>query len=155
MKRYICQTFDGVNPLENLGDTFLIYDPDLDLPPERQLPFATIVTGDTYDSVSDLSRADAYRLNIGLTKASYTALFGAPPTQRDERGVLDTGLDYAATDTLMPHPHYASQYWVCVVNPADATLDTVQTMLIEAHAFAARKYANYRSRRDAVEDEVD
>jgi len=92
--------------LENSGDTFLIFDPAGDLPPERQQPFATIVTGDRYDSVSELSRPGAYRINIGLTKAGYAALFGAPPTT--------WAAGYAATDVLMPHPVYASQYWVCV-----------------------------------------
>ena len=147
MKRYICATFDGVNALDASGDTFLIYDPDRDLPAERQLPFATIVTGDRYDSVSQLDRPEVYRLNIGLTKATYTALFGAPPTHRDEYGVLRTDLDYAATDVVMRHPIYASQYWVCVLNPAGASLDAVEKLLAEAHGFAARKYANQQTRR--------
>lgn len=147
LKRHICDTFDGVNLLEASGDMFFIYDPNRDLPAERQMPFATIVTGDRYDSVSDLSRPDTYRLNIGLTKATYGSLFGSSPTQRDERGVWQTGFDYAATDVLMPHPVYAPQYWVCVVNPADVSLDAVRELLIEAHGFAARKYAKQQARR--------
>jgi Family of unknown function (DUF6194) len=147
MKRYINDAFDGLNVMENSGDTFFLYDPAGDLPPERQLPFVTIVTGDHYDSVSDLSRPGAYRLNIGVTKATYAALFGSAPTQRDEHGLFQTGHDYAATDTLMPHPVYASQHWVSVVNPGEATLDTVLQLLAEAHEFAARKYANQHSRR--------
>ncbi|MGN9778959.1 DUF6194 family protein [Micromonospora sp. H33] len=147
MRRHILDTFDGVTALEAAGDTFFIYDPHGDLPAQRQFPFATIVTGDHYDTVSDLSRAGAYRLNIGLTRARYAALFGPAPSQRDEQGVLDTGADYAATDVLLPHPVYASQHWVCVVNPGDATLHLVRTLLTEAHAFAARKYANHRARR--------
>lgn len=147
MKRHILDTFDGVTALEATGDTFLIYDPRGDLPPERQLPFATIVTGDHYDTASHLDRPGAYRLNIGLTRATYTARFGPAPSARDEHGILDTGVDYAATDTLLPHPHYASQYWVCVINPGEATLPVVRTLLTEAHAFAARKYANHRARR--------
>src|SRR5215213_3468765 len=104
VKRYICETFDGVNAVDNDGDTFFLYDPDRDLPAERQLPFATIVTGDHYDSVSRLDRPGAYRLNIGLTKATYTTSFGAAPTHRGADGVLETGCDYAAVDALMPHP---------------------------------------------------
>ncbi|MER7457730.1 DUF6194 family protein [Micromonospora sp. NPDC126480] len=147
MTRHILDTFDGVTALRAGGDTFLIYDPHGDLPPERQLPFATIVTGDHYDTVSRLDRPGAYRLNIGLTKATYTQRFGPPPTARDEHGVLATGVDQAQVDTLLPHPHYASQHWVCVVNPAEATLPQLHTLLAEAHAFAARKYANHRARR--------
>jgi hypothetical protein len=145
MKRYIGETFAGVNPVENLGDTFFAYDPDNDLP-ETWLPFVTIVTGDHYDTVSDLSRPGAYRLNIGLTRATYIAMFGPAPTQRDETGVLETDVDYAATDTLMPHPFYASQYWVSVVDPGVATLETVRTLLAEAYEFAVRKHTNRRTR---------
>jgi hypothetical protein len=148
MKRYIGETFDGVNAVENAGDTFFIYDPDRDLPPERWLPFATIVTGDHYDTVSDLSRPGAYRLNVGLPKATYLGLFGAAPKRRGEKGVLQTGADYAAVDTVMPHPIYANQYWVSVVNPGEATRDTVRTLLAEAYELAARKHANRRTRRE-------
>jgi hypothetical protein len=139
MRRYIGAEFEGVRVAEASGDSFFRYDPDGDLPPERQLPFATIVTGDHYDHVSKLDGRDAYRLNIGLTKATYTASFGAPPTDPD----------YAAEDTLMPHPTYASQYWVCVVNPGEATLPVVRELLAEAHRYAARKYANHRRRASA------
>ncbi|SRR6266496_4682232 len=144
---YIRDTFEGVNVAENSGDTFFIYDPDHDLPPERTFPFATIVTGDHYDSVSALDRPGAYRLNIGLTKATYTELFGAAPAVRDENGVLITEFDYAATDSLMPHPIYASQHWVSMVTPGTASIELLKPLLAEAHAFAVRKHANQRARR--------
>lgn len=150
LKRHVTETFDATNILENAGDTFFIYDPARDLPPERQLPYATIVTTDNdYDHVSNLTDPDDYRLNIGLTKATYTSRFGTPPTTRDEHGMFDTGFDYAARDQLMPHPAYASQYWVCVVNPSDATLDALRPLLAEAHEFAARKHANHQARQHA------
>jgi hypothetical protein len=151
VRRYICGAFEGIDAVEANGDTFLIYDPDRSLPPERQLPFATIVTGDRYDTVSALDRPAAFRLNIGLTKATYTSLFGAVPSLRDEHGVLRTGFDYAATDTLMPHPIYASQYWACVVNPGEASWQSVLELVAEAHGFAARKYANQQTRRASQE----
>jgi hypothetical protein len=148
LRRYICESFDGVNAVDNVGDTFFLYDPDRDLPAERQHPFATIVTGDHYDGVSGLDRPGAYRVNIGLTRATYTEWFGAAPTRRDANGVLETGFDYAAVDTLTPHPIYASQHWVSVVNPGAATLDTVRALLAEAHGFAARKHANHHARQE-------
>lgn len=54
-------------------------------------------------------------------------------------------------DTLLPHPTYASQHWVCVLNPGEATLETVRALLAEAYEFAARKYAN-RARREHQPD---
>src|SRR5688500_9729777 len=137
MKRYIDEAFDGVDSLDRLGDTFYFYDPE-DIR-ERLHPFITIVTGDHYDTVSDLSRPGAYRINMGLTRATYVSMFGAAPRQRDEHGVLETGVDYAAVDTVIPHPYYASQYWVSVVNPGGVTRDTVRVLLAEAYEFAARK----------------
>jgi hypothetical protein len=145
MKRYIDDAFDGVDSLDHQGDTFYFYDPEEQR--ARLHPFITIVTGDHYDTVSDLSRPGAYRINMGLTKATYVSMFGAPPKERDEHGVLRTGVDYAAVDTFMPHPFYASQYWVSVVDPGEATLDTVRTLLAEAYGFAARKHTNQRARR--------
>jgi hypothetical protein len=145
LTQYLREKFDGTTIIEAAGDTFYIYDPDHDLPPERQMPFVTIVTGDTYDRVSDLSRPGSYRLNIGLPRTTYVTMFGPAPTHRDEDGVLRTGFDYAARDQVMPHPTYASQYWVCVVDPE--TLGPIEPLLVEAHEFATRKHANYQARR--------
>jgi hypothetical protein len=146
MTHYISETFNGIQAVESSGDTFFSYDPGGDPPEGHWLLFATVVTDDNYDSVSDLNSPGAYRLNIGLTKAAYTSRFGPPPANRDEQGVLDTGFDYSARDQVMPHPYYASQYWVCVVNPAANTTDDVRHLLDEAHQFAARKHANRRDR---------
>lgn len=149
--RSITETFPGTNPLRAAGDTYFLYDPDRDLPPERQHPYATLVTGDRHDRVSRLDRVGVYRLNIGLTRPTYRELFGAPPRDlgRDASGVLDTGLDYAVLDTVLPHPVYATQNWVCVLAPSPATFETVVLpLLAEAYAFAVRKHPNQAARRD-------
>jgi hypothetical protein len=137
--RYITEEFDHVVAVENEGDTFFTYDPSGHPPEGAWQPFATVVTSDRHDRVSKLDRPGAFRLNIGLRKATYSRLFGAPPRERDEDWVLDTGFDYSAEDGLMPHPHYGSQYWVCVVNPGEAGFEEVKPLLAEAYAFAARK----------------
>lgn len=147
MIRYISEEFDHVVTVESEGDTFFAYDPSGRPPDGAWQPFATVVTSDRHDRVSKLDRDGAYRLNIGLTKATYTGLFGAPPRQRDEDWVLDTGLDYATEDRLMPHPHYGAQYWVCVVNPSEAGFEAVKPLLAEAHGVAARKAERRASRR--------
>ncbi|WP_350275976.1 DUF6194 family protein [Kribbella sp. HUAS MG21] len=138
------RAYDGVRVLEAQDDLFYLYDPAADLPPERQQPFATIVTGDHYEQVSRLDEPGSWRLNLGLTKSTYTSLFGAVPTERDADWVLASGYDYAARDTLMPHPFYASQYWVAIVNPTG--LDQLLPLVEEAYAFAARKYSNHQAR---------
>ena len=87
--------------------------------------FATIVWTDAFDmgNPSDLARPGVYRLNIGLGKASFERLVGT---------VVDP--DFAALDRLMPHPVYARQHWVAILNPSRATLaETMLPLLTEAH----------------------
>ncbi len=152
--RHIIETYEGLRVVEASEDVFFCYDPTGDLPDERfysstVATVATVVTGDHYDTISDLDHPGAYRVNIGLPKDAYTARLGTPPTVRDERGILDTGVDHAVRDRVLPHPHYASQYWVCVVAPGEETTDEVLRMLDEAYELVRRKYANHAARRHA------
>jgi hypothetical protein len=92
--------------------------------------FATIVTTDEHDmgTSSNLARDGVFRLNIGVGKATFERLVGST-----------TGPDYAALDTVLPHPVYAKQRWVCILNPSRATFDDVIKPLIdEAHARLVR-----------------
>lgn len=149
--RYIADTFPGVDivaPTDGpgAGDTFFIYDPDRDLEPQHQMPFAAIVTKDygEFDNASRLDRPGIYRLNIGVGRDTYLRLFGAPP---GEAGVGTH--DFAALDALMPHPVYATQWWVCVLNPSDATFETVKPLLDEAYEATVRRHGRRRAARKA------
>ncbi|HET6741279.1 MAG TPA: DUF6194 family protein [Kribbella sp.] len=134
----------GVRVLEAQDDFFYLYDPEHDLPPERQQPFATVVTGDHYEQVSRLDEPGAFRLNLGVTKSTYVDLFGPPPTERDADWILASTHNYAARDTLMPHPFYAPQYWIAIINPT--ALDQLRPLIEDAYGFAARKHSNHRTR---------
>ena len=42
--------------------------------------------------------------------------------------------DYAALDTILPHPVYAKQHWIAVLNPSRRTFDEIlKPLLAEAH----------------------
>lgn len=91
---------------------------------DNKFPFATIVTKDNdFDSASKLNRPGVFRLNVGVGKESFRALFG-------EQSPVD--IDYTALDRLMPHPVYAKMHWVSVINPSAATFETVKPLLAEA-----------------------
>lgn len=99
--------------------------------------FATLVTTDEHDTspVSDLARPGVFRLNISLSRERFAQLIGA---QRDP--------DFAALDTLMPHPVYAPQHWACILNPSAETFDRViKPLLDEAYERVARS-ANAKMR---------
>ncbi|MNK52989.1 hypothetical protein D3C87_719350 [compost metagenome] len=91
---------------------------------DNKFPFATIVTKDNeFDSASKLNRPGVFRLNVGVGKESFRALFGEQPP---------VDIDYTALDRLMPHPVYAKMHWVSVINPSAATFETVKPLLAEA-----------------------
>ena len=52
--------------------------------------------------------------------------------------------DYTPRDTLLPHPTYTGQHWVCVVNPGPRTEHTVRKLIANAYEFAVRKHSNRR-----------
>jgi uncharacterized protein DUF6194 len=47
--------------------------------------------------------------------------------------------DFTALDTIMPHPDYATQSWLCLLNPSDATFQKIRPLLNEAYELAVRR----------------
>ena len=130
------------------GDWFVFYDPDRVTIPEERFPFLTVVTGDRYDAASRLDRdARTYRVNLGVDREAYEERLGPAPRQPAGYEVIDTGVDYTATDVLMPHPFYAPLHWVCVVAPGEGTRSELAGLVDQAYTLAARQYANRRRRR--------
>src|SRR5579872_166306 len=92
--------------------------------------FATIVTTDEHDmgAPSKLSRPGVFRLNIATRKQTFQRLVGGAQNP-----------DHAALDRILPHPVYAKELWVCVLNPSRRTFEEhVKPLLAEAHERLAR-----------------
>ncbi|HEX5502790.1 MAG TPA: DUF6194 family protein, partial [Thermomicrobiales bacterium] len=51
-------------------------------------------------------------------------------------------------DRLLPHPVYAPQSWVCVLNPSDETFQTVRPLLAEAYDQAVNRHTARRRAAD-------
>lgn len=131
---YITDTFELVGTTVNLGYTFFFYRDD------HIHAFATIAsTGNEYEKVSNLDRPGVYRLNIGLSRETFQEMFG--------KGKIDTSVyDFTALDTIMPHPDYSSQHFICVLSPGQATFDDkIRPLLAEAYDVAMKRY-NKRNR---------
>jgi len=144
ISQYITDTFASIDvdvasresgaPEVAWGDSFFFYDPDRTLPPDRRMPFATIVTKDygDFDCASNLNRPSVFRLNVGVSKQTYQSLFGAQSSSSEASG--EGGYDFTALDQLLPHPVYGRMYWVCVLNPSTATFQAVvRPLLAEAY----------------------
>jgi hypothetical protein len=115
--RHIVETFDDVVVATAGGGTFFSCN-------QSNWPnFATLTTTNEFDDASALDRPGVFRLNIGLTGAIFRSVVG---DQADP--------DFAALDRLLPHPVYAKQNWVSILNPSWATFETtVMPLLAEAH----------------------
>ena len=120
IKRTILETWPETDVVEALGASFFSLDA------EKHWPnYATIVTTDEHDegAPSNLSRPGVFRLNIGVGRETFQRLVG---------GMVEP--DYAAFEQILPHPVYAKQLWISILNPSDATFrDVVMPLLTEAH----------------------
>jgi hypothetical protein len=105
---------------------------------DRRRPFATIVGHDVpgFDERSRLSGPGRYRLNIEAGRTEFRALLGYGP---QDFAAHSDGIDFARTDRLLPHPAYAAQGWVCVVNPGPATADEVERLVARARSRSAER----------------
>jgi hypothetical protein len=132
--QYITGTFANVETADNYGYTFFFCGGD------TMHPFATLAVADyDYDRFSNLDRPGVYRLNIGVSKPTFQALFGA--------GKVDvSGYDFTVLDTIMPHPEYASQSFICVLSPGPETFEKLRPMLAEAYDIAVRRQAKRADR---------
>ena len=133
ISKYIVGTFEGVEIAMDGDNIFFFFGP------ERMFPFATLSANDAYDQVSDLNRPGVFRLNMGVSKETFRALFGTPKSALDEN--TGSEYDYKALNRLMPHPIYGRQYWVCILKPSDNTFkESVHPLLAEAYEKDVRKH---------------
>jgi hypothetical protein len=55
--------------------------------------------------------------------------------------------DYTTLDRVLPHPDYAKQLWVAILNPSETTFtEVVVPLLDEAHRRLAAQRARHPSR---------
>ena len=117
------------------GDAFFTYKPppESDRPAPR-MPFATVVTQDYqgFDTASELDREGVFRLNVSLGRHAFDTVLGP--------GWADRAYDPTAFDVVMPHPVYATQGWLCVLNPSDGSRATVEGLITGAHDRAVAQH---------------
>ena len=125
--RYITETYPETVIARAMNATFFSLD-------DSHWPnFATIVTTDEHDDASNLSRPGIFRLNIGtLSRETFTRLVGGSDAQ-----------DFTVLDQVLPHPVYAKQRWVSILNPSATSFEEiVKPLLAETHdRLAAQRMA--------------
>jgi hypothetical protein len=118
------------------GDSFFFYDPEGDVPADRRLPIVT-KDYDGFDIASNLNRHGIYRLNLAVGRVRFGQLVGYPPAQH---AAHEEDFDYRALDCVLPHPVYATQAWVSILNPGDKTSALARSLIVEAHSRAVERH---------------
>ena len=116
---------DEVQREETFGYIFFFVGDD------HRLPFVTIGQFDNeYDSVSNLNREGVFRINIGISRTTFDSLLADSSTEN---------IDYSALDVFLPHPDYAKQHFVCILNPTQDNVTITKDLIIEAHSIATSR----------------
>src|SRR5262245_31398345 len=125
---YITATYPDTVVAEAMGGTFFSCN-------EQSWPnFATIATGDDFDDASNLARDGVFRLNIGVTGRTFDR-FVDPAIEPD----------HTALDVVLPHPLYAAQHWLAILNPSNDSFERfVKPLLEEAHGIVSSREARIR-----------
>jgi hypothetical protein len=140
---YILRTFDHVEVASAYGDMFFFYNPAPAGP--NEVYFATVKVSDhDLDKASGLDRLGAFRLNLGVRRATFVSLFGANRGAATSPGIAQK-YDYSEVNRLLPHPVYGGANWICVLNPTAATFEqNVAPLIAEAYARAVWQYTHRR-----------
>ena len=122
------ENMDNVQREENFGYKFFFVGDD------HRRPFVTLADSDNdYDHVSNLDREGVFRINIGVSRETFTSLLADSPSQ---------DIDYSVLDVFLPHPDYSKQHFVCILNPQENAART-RELMVEAHAIAASRLARH------------
>lgn len=117
---------ENVQRAENFGYSFFFVGDD------HRLPFVTIANSDhDYDNVSNLNREGVFRINIGVSRKTFKDLI-------PESGA--ESVDYSTLDVFLPHPDYARQNFVCILNPSGENVKTTMKLIEEAHSIATLRF---------------
>ena len=114
---------ENVQREENFGYSFFFVGDD------HRLSFVTIANSDNeFDNVSNLNREGVFRVNIGVSKETFTNMIAKSSSEH---------VDYSVLNVFLPHPDYAQQNFVCILNPSGENVETTKKLIVEAHSIAA------------------
>ncbi len=138
----ISDKYDGLVTAKNWGETGLFYNPANKL--AKGVYFLTFKEKDgPNDKSSNIDREGVYRLNLGISKDTFTKLFCSLPARPPAGDVVKMvkNYDFATLDKIMPHPVYAWFAWVCVLNPTEKTYSQLEPLIAEGYQLTLARYA--------------
>lgn len=136
---YVIQNYPGTLMNTNWGERGLFYNPGGKLP--KGIYLLTFKEHDSpNDSASNINRGGLYRLNLGISKQSFTKLFGAIPQRPLAGQIVQTGHNFQEIDIITPHPVYGWMAWIAVINPSEETFNVLKPLIEESYRAAVKKW---------------
>ncbi len=140
VENYITSKLPGVVPTSAWGEVSYFYNPGHRL--KRGTYFATIKQKDgENDKGSGIDREGVWRLNMGISRASFADLFGRPPARPGKGAIIEGPWDFTQLDQITPHPVYGWMSWIAVLSPSEVTWRTCIPLLHDAYERARTLYA--------------
>jgi hypothetical protein len=110
---------------------------------DHHRPFATLADSDNeYDQSSQLHREGVFRINVGVRRETFEAMFPKPADSNTASSASER--DYTVLNQFLPHPDYAAQHFLCVLNPEGDNVELLQQFVREAHALATERLLRKR-----------
>ncbi len=140
VSEYVNSKFTGLNVVDAWGEKSFFYNPDNLL--KRGIYFCTIKenNGDN-DKASFLDRPDVFRVNFGVSKKTFSSIFGTVPKRPTKGNCIDGAYDFTALDSLTPHPVYGWMAWVSILNPSFHSWSHIEILLEESYQQCKEKYS--------------
>ncbi|WP_218563976.1 DUF6194 family protein [Marinospirillum perlucidum] len=139
LSAWLLQRYPGMKLVSAWGEEAFFYNPDQRLP--RGVYFATLKDKNgEHDQASALDREGVYRLNFGVSSATYQQHLGSKPARPAAGQVVNLDMDFTCLNKLLPHPVYAWMGWMSILNPDASSLQTLQPLLDEAYERVVKKY---------------
>ena len=136
---YCLSEFDGLVLDKNWGERGVFYNPDKKLP--KGVYILTFKEKDgPNDKASNVDREYVFRLNLGISKSTFSEMFGAIPKRPAAGQIVSTGHDFTRLDQITPHPVYGWMSWVAVLNPSTKTFEKLKPLIAEGVELAIGKY---------------
>lgn len=131
LEKYVAD-LPNVQRVENFGYSFFFVGDD------HRLPFVTIGYSDNeFDDVSNLNREGVFRVNIGVSKETFSDLIGDSDAEE---------IDYSILNVFLPHPHYGRQRFICILNPEGDNAQKTKRLIAEAHSIATARFQRIAGR---------
>jgi hypothetical protein len=142
---YSLDTFPGLIEDWNWGERSLFYNPDCRLP--KGTYFLTFKERNGANDSASRVRSGDYRLNVGISKATFTDRFGPVPAKPAAGKVVQTEHDFSQRNRILPHPVYGWMCWIAILNPSYETFEEVKPLLSGAYERVVERYRSRMGRR--------